>query len=158
MESKESIITLLTAHFGAACVQPPDEVFRGFHMRLILEKEQSRDLAQLLHDAGFYLEYLTAVDRGLQLELIYVFNQYREPLRVQAKVRVTKGEKTSSISRIYAAADWHEREVYDFFGQIFAGHPNLKRILLPEDADYHPLLRDFRAPARLNGERGPGRP
>jgi NADH-quinone oxidoreductase subunit C len=46
---------------------------------------------------------------------------------------------------VYPGADWYEREVYDLFGIKFAGHPNLKRLLLPEDADFHPLLKDFGA-------------
>ncbi len=44
---------------------------------------------------------------------------------------------------MYKAADWNEREVYDMYGVTFAGHPDLKRILLPDDADFHALLKDF---------------
>ncbi|MCA8972076.1 MAG: NADH-quinone oxidoreductase subunit C, partial [Planctomycetes bacterium] len=43
-------------------------------------------------------------------------------------------------------ADWHEREAYDMYGVRFIGHPNLERILLPEDADFHALLKDFGRP------------
>ena len=50
-----------------------------------------------------------------------------------------------TISHIYQGANWHERETHDFFGIIFSGHPNLEPLLLPEDADFHPLLKDFKA-------------
>jgi NADH-quinone oxidoreductase subunit C len=157
MNRNESIKNILTASFGAACLRQADYSRDGFHLRLGLQQDQCRILAELMREAGFYLEYVTAVDRFDHLELIYVFGQYGEHLRIQAIARVAKGEKTPSISPIFPSAAWHEREVYDFFGQIFTDHPDLKHILLPEDADYHPLLKDFKAPLRLNGERGPVR-
>lgn len=158
MPDKESIKNLLTNQFGEAAIGPVDEPFRGFHLRLNLPLERIVELAQLLHKAGCTLEYVTAVDRIDHLDLIYVFGSYGEPLRIRTAVAVPKGQALASISRIFPGADWHEREVFDFFGQVFSGHPDLKRILLPETADYHPLLKDFRAPARLNGMQGPERP
>jgi len=48
-----------------------------------------------------------------------------------------------TISHIYQGANWHERETHDFFGIKFIGHPDLSPLLLPEDADFHPLRKDF---------------
>ena len=157
MSSGEPIRALLTTHFGDACVRQMDYGHGGFHLRLTMENEQCRELAEVLYNNDYYLEYLTAVDRLDHLELIYVFGRYEVLHRIQAVVRVPKGEKVMSISQVFLAADWHEREVYDLFGQVFTDHPNLKRILLPEDADYYPLLKDFRAPPRLGGDTGPRR-
>ena len=48
-----------------------------------------------------------------------------------------------TISPVFPGANWHERETHDFFGIVFRGHPNLEPLLLPEDATYHPLRKDF---------------
>jgi len=158
MNAQTAIEKRLIHRFGETLIGPADDSFKGFHVRLDLPKERIPELAQLLHEAGCFLEYVTAVDRNDHLELVYVFGTYGDPARIRAGVRVPKGETAPSISRVFPGADWHEREVFDFFGQVFSGHPDLKRILLPETADYHPLLKDFRAPARLNGMQGPERP
>ena len=53
------------------------------------------------------------------------------------------GQEAETLCSVYKAANWHEREAYDMYGVRFAGHPELKRILLPDDVDYHALLKDF---------------
>ena len=79
------------------------------------------------------------------LEAVYDFNHYEAFCRVVIRTRVPRGKpEVPSISPIYPGANWHERETHDFFGIIFVGHPYLVPLLLPEDADYHPLLKDFR--------------
>jgi NADH-quinone oxidoreductase subunit C len=50
-----------------------------------------------------------------------------------------------TISHVHPGANWHERESHDFFGIIFTGHPGLLPLLLPEDADFHPLRKDYGA-------------
>lgn len=59
-----------------------------------------------------------------------------------------------SVASIWATADWHEREVYDLVGVRFTGHPNLRRILCPEDWVGHPLRRDYELPQEYHGIRG----
>jgi len=58
-----------------------------------------------------------------------------------------------SVSEIWRTADWHEREVYDLMGVVFTGHPDLRRILCPEDWIGHPLRKDYQAPDDYHGIR-----
>jgi NADH-quinone oxidoreductase subunit C len=59
-----------------------------------------------------------------------------------------------TVSGVWSTADWHEREVYDLSGVWFVGHPNLRRILCPEDWVGHPLRRDYEMPLEYHGIRG----
>lgn len=81
-----------------------------------------------------------------EMEVVYDFNHYEECCRVTVRTRVARDNPdVPTISEIYPGANWHERETHDFFGIKFVGHPDLTPLLLPEDADYHPLLKDFQA-------------
>jgi NADH-quinone oxidoreductase subunit C len=62
--------------------------------------------------------------------------------------------EVSSVSDVWRTADWHEREVYDLMGVRFLGHPNLMRILCPEDWEGHPLRKDYEMPLEYHGIRG----
>ena len=59
-----------------------------------------------------------------------------------------------TVSGVWSTADWHEREVYDLCGVRFMGHPNLRRILCPEDWVGHPLRKDYEMPLEYHGIRG----
>ncbi len=78
------------------------------------------------------------------MEVVYDFNHFDELCRVTVRTRVERDNpEVPTISDIYPGANWHERETHDFFGIKFAGHPDLSPLLLPEDADFHPLKKDF---------------
>ena len=62
--------------------------------------------------------------------------------------------EVGSVAGIWRTADWHEREVYDLSGVSFTGHPDLRRILCPEDWEGHPLRRDYEMPLEYHGIRG----
>jgi NADH-quinone oxidoreductase subunit C len=80
------------------------------------------------------------------LEVVYDFNRYDELCRVVVRTRTPRDNpQVPTIADVYPAAHWHERETHDFFGVVFTGHPYLVPLLLPEDADFHPLLKDFNA-------------
>ena len=81
-----------------------------------------------------------------ELEVVYDFNLFAARRRVCLRVRTPRTDpQIPTIAEIYPIAHWHEREIHEFFGIVFIGHPYLIPLLLPEDAEYHPLLKDYSA-------------
>jgi NADH-quinone oxidoreductase subunit C len=75
--------------------------------------------------------------------------------RVRLQVWVDDGEPVPSVVSVWPTADWHEREGWDMFGIPFEGHPNLQRLLMPEDWEGYPLRKDYPIggePVRFSGE------
>ncbi len=104
------------------------------------------EAARLLDAQGFSLDALTGVDwlAQHQMEVVYDYFHPTEQLRVVVRTRVPRAEPSvPTITSVFSGANWHERETHDFFGITFTGHPNLKPFLLPEDADFHPLRKDY---------------
>jgi len=101
----------------------------------------------LKHEEEFnYLVDVTAVDypqREKRFEVVYQLYSFPRNVRLRLKVPLGEGEEIASVTSVWRTAEWLEREVYDMFGIRFAGHPNLKRILLPEDWQGHPLRKDY---------------
>ena len=80
------------------------------------------------------------------LEVVYVFNRFSARHRVNLRVRTPRSNpQLPTIAAIFPIAHWQEREIHEFFGIVFIGHPYLIPLLLPEDAEYHPLLKDYSA-------------
>jgi NADH-quinone oxidoreductase subunit C len=105
-------------------------------------------LLQHLHeDHQFdYLVDLTAVDcpkQELRFELVYIVYSFSRNERLRVKTRVAESEAATSVVSLFQAANWLEREVFDMFGIPFSGHPNLKRILMPDDWSGYPLRKDY---------------
>jgi NADH-quinone oxidoreductase subunit C len=121
----------------------------GYHVDAQVAPDQLLAAVGVLDQAGFFIESITGVDwiKEKQLEVIYDFSRFDfDTCRVVIRTRVPRDQPVvPTITSIYAGANWHERETHDFFGIKFAGHPHLIPLLLPEDADFHPLLKDFKA-------------
>lgn len=90
---------------------------------------------------------VTAADfhphRNPRYDVVYHFVSPHRRARVRLKVRVHLGDPVPTISTVWKGAGWPEREVYDLFGIVFEGHPDLRRLLMPEDWEGHPLRKDY---------------
>ena len=126
-----------------------DYSVHGYHLDAQVAPDQLLRAVTILDQAEFFIESITGVDwiKENQLEVIYDFSRYDfDTCRVVIRTRVDRNNPiVPTITSIYAGANWHERETHDFFGIKFDGHPHLIPLLLPEDADFHPLLKDFKA-------------
>ncbi|MGH2909446.1 MAG: NADH-quinone oxidoreductase subunit C [Solirubrobacteraceae bacterium] len=79
-----------------------------------------------------------------RLGVLYEMMDMREVDRISVKARVwTEDPRIPSITDLFPGANWDEREVYDMFGIVFEGHPDMRRILMPEDFEGHPQRRDY---------------
>ena len=96
-----------------------------------------------------FLSAVTAVDRLVlpdhtpRFEVVYQLCSLPHKRRLRLKVRVEDGESLPSVTGVWETANWYEREVFDLFGIPFAGHPDLTRILMPEDWEGYPLRKDY---------------
>ncbi|MHB1417399.1 MAG: NADH-quinone oxidoreductase subunit C [Chloroflexota bacterium] len=107
------------------------------------------EVARFLHDdpsCGFkFLDNVTSVDRLDHFEVVYHLFSMSHGYSVALKSTVSRETPTiSSVTSVWRGADLQEREVYDLMGIEFAGHPDLKRVLLWEGFEGHPLRKDFR--------------
>lgn len=98
---------------------------------------------ELLYD---FLSDLTAVDRlknHPRFEVVYHLYSLQYKRRIRLKVQVEEGGAVPSVTSVWGGANWHEREVFDMFGIRFEGHPDLRRILMPEGWEGCPLRKDY---------------
>ncbi len=93
-----------------------------------------------------YLADVTAVhwpDDAEPMQLVYHLYSYARDDRLRLKTRCGDTGPVPSLTRIWKSANWNERETYDMFGIIFDGHPDLRRILMPDDYTDFPLRKEF---------------
>jgi NADH-quinone oxidoreductase subunit C len=93
-----------------------------------------------------YCVDITAVHypkRELQFDIVYVLYSFHHNERVRVKTQIKDGDSVRTAVEVWPTANWLEREVYDMFGITFDGHPDLKRILLPDGWKGHPLRKDY---------------
>ncbi|MCL4331544.1 MAG: NADH-quinone oxidoreductase subunit C [Candidatus Thermoplasmatota archaeon] len=110
---------------------------------LKVAKENLVELIKDLKSKGYdHLSLITGIDRKDRLEVVYHLHNMKENEYVVVRTETTD-ERMPSISSLYASANWEEREQYDMLGIVFEGHPNLKRLFLPESWVGHPLRKNY---------------
>ena len=117
---------------------------------LIVDRSRLTEVALWLRDTpGAEFDFcsdVTATDwppRAPRFDVVYSLYSVARRHRVRLKVRTSEADGVSTVSAVWPAANWLEREVFDMFGIRFDGHPDLRRILMPEDWQGHPERKDY---------------
>ncbi len=133
------------ARFGDAIREAAEDRKQAI---LVVDKDKLLPIAQYTRDEEDFdlLVDLTAVDwpkRERRFDVVLNLYSVKNNERLRIKAHAGDGEKISSVSAVWPTANWLERECYDMFGIVFDGHPELKRILLPDEWQGHPLRKDY---------------
>ena len=131
--------------FGAAILEALEDRKQSI---LIVEAAQLPEIARYSRDEEKFdlLEDYTAVDwprRERRFDLVAQLYSFTQNARLRLKIPLGAEEQPTTLVPIWPAANWLEREIYDLFGIVFRGHPGLKRILLPDEWQGHPLRKDY---------------
>ena len=115
---------------------------------LVIARERLVEIATYSRDDEKFdwLSDLTAVDwpkREQRFDVVLNMYSFAKNERLRLKVHASADERVPSVQGVWATANWEEREVYDMFGVVFEGHPELKRILLPDEWQGYPLRKDY---------------
>lgn len=120
----------------------------------VVPREKLLEFARALSDAGYvYLVYISAMHHPAAKQgetevparytIVYRVRDLAHGHEYPFRCEVPVGTGVPSLAPVWAGADWQEREAFDLVGPVFEGHPDLRRIMLPEDWEGHPLHRDY---------------
>jgi NADH-quinone oxidoreductase subunit C len=145
---KDRILEKLSTHFKDSITSVKE--FRG-ELTVVVKKEDLVRICDFLkHDEELkfeLLEDLSGVDMYTptdRFQVVYHLFSLKNRYRLRVKVVVDESDlKVPTISSVWSTANWHEREAYDMFGIIFDGHPDLRRLYMPDEFEYYPLRKDF---------------
>ncbi len=153
----EELYAYLLQKFGEEVITGQDE--QSSPKAILVDSATIVEILSFLHeDEHLYfdmLSCLTGLDNGPEvgtMEVIY--NLYSIPYDQSLMVKVTLPQdklEIESVSSIWQTAEWHEREVFDLLGISFLNHPDLRRILLPNDWEGHPLRKDYQEQEYYHG-------
>ena len=145
--------TVFAAHADHAAVRAlkdmaTDAKFDRNEMTITVARENVVTAATALKQAGYnFLEDVTAVDwlpSEPRYQIVYHILSHPMKQRIRLVARLFNDDAAiDSITSVWPSANFYEREIFDLFGVHFGGHPNLKRIMMPEDWPGHPLRKDY---------------
>ena len=141
-----ALVAALRERFGDAVREVVE--YAGEHT-VVLDRAAVVDACRFLkEEQGFaYLSDMGTVDRFTEEDRFEVFySLVNIPARARLRLKVRVGEEdpiVPTVTGVYRAANWHEREAWDMMGIRFDGHPDLRRLFMPEDFEYHPARKEF---------------
>jgi NADH-quinone oxidoreductase subunit C len=146
--TKEILIQKMSGNFESAVETIAD--FNGT-LTICVKKEKLIDICKFLKDdLDLYFDMckdVVGVDYNrheYRFEVVYNLYSLKNNFRLLLKTKLEESDlHVPSVSGIWPGANWPEREVFDFFGIIFDGHPDLRRVYMPEDFEYYPLRKEF---------------
>ncbi len=115
----------------------------------IFPREEIREVARTLKEQFGFTHFIDALgndrnERKMRFEVIYNLRNPQTKERIFLKVRCDeRNPHIPSVVSIWSGANWHEREAFDMYGVIFDEHPDMRRMYLPDEFEYHPLRKDF---------------
>lgn len=144
----KAVVDRLSIHFGERLLETSDMF--GDHEVVVADQDWV-EVAQFLKDDGeLQMDHfidLTAVDyperASARFDVLLLLRSSINGGRIRARTRVDEGQELGTVSAVWPAANWAEREVWDMFGIGFSGHPDLRRILLYEEFVGYPLRKDY---------------
>ncbi|MDB4901516.1 MAG: nuoC [Mucilaginibacter sp.] len=158
----EDIKILLTEKLGLEVVT--GEETSGLQPALLIEPDHIAEVClELRNNPNTYFDFLSSlsgVDYGTATNRFgVVYHLASIPYQTQLTLKISKENNRDlndlptfpSITSVYRTADWHEREAYDLVGIFFKGHPDLRRILLPDDWEGYPLRKDYKTAEYYKG-------
>jgi NADH-quinone oxidoreductase subunit C len=155
MASPASLLQQISKRFGQRLLAIVPDIRRP---RIHLNAEDWREVAEYLRtDAALqfdWLRCLSGVDYAADGRLCVVYDLWSFEHRHDLAVKVFTPRSSPvvrSVADLWPAADWHEREAFDLLGIVFEGHPDLRRILLADDWEGHPLRKDYVFPREYHG-------
>ena len=143
----DKAIEWLRANHGDSVVSVGE--YRGQHWAQIKLSDIQSVCAELKSNPETSYDFLvdvTAVHwpgQAEPIEIVYHLYSYATGDRLRLKTRAAEGAPIPTVATIWRSADWNERETYDMFGIEFEGHPDLRRILMPDDYTDYPLRKEF---------------
>lgn len=139
------MVTALKEKFGEAVLSTVE--FRGEHTLNVTLAAAKPVLKYCRDEMAFdYLMDISSLDHmgeEPRFEMVYELYGYGHLQSLRIKAKIPDGEDVQTVSDIWPTANWHEREIWDMMGIKFAGHPDLRRILMWEGYPYFPLRKDF---------------
>ena len=124
---------------------------------LLIDADSWKEVSKFIkNDKEMKFDYLMSIssydkEEGGLYGVAYNFHSTSLKHYLEIRIEVSSEQEIESIAHIWRAADWHEREAYDMMGIKFINHPDMKRILLPEDWEGYPLRKDYKTPNYYNG-------